>query len=65
MLSYSMFKLENFYNESFMSMQPKDLYINCEKINLIQTIISIQINNKIKLGPICKNCYQSIISAKK
>jgi len=65
MLSYSMFKLENFYNESFMSMQPKDLYINCEKINLIQTIISFQINDKIKFGPICKNCYSSIDSTKK
>ena len=47
MLSYSMFRLEKFYKESFLSMQPKDLCINCEKINLIQTIISIQINNKI------------------
>lgn len=65
MLSYSVFKLEKFYKESFLSMQPKDLCINCEKINLIQTIISIQINNKIKLGPICKNCYSSFNLTKK
>ena len=65
MLSYSMFKLEKFYKESFLSMQPKDLCINCEKINLIQTIISIQIDNKTKLGPICKNCCSSLDTTKK
>ena len=65
MLSYSMFKLEKFYKESFLSMQPQDFCINCEKIKLIQTIVSIQINNKIKLGPICKDCYSSFNSSKK
>jgi len=65
MLSYNMFKLEKFYKEPFLSMQPKDLCINCEKINLIQTIVSIQINNKIKFGPICQNCYSSFKSNKK
>ena len=65
MLSYTMFKLEEFYKESFLSTQPKDLCINCEKINLIQTIISIQIDNKTKLGPICKICYSSFNLTKK
>ena len=54
MLSYVMFKLEEFYKESFLSMQPKDLCINCEKINFIRTahlqelLFKHQFDQKIK-----------------
>ena len=41
----------------------KDLCIHCEKLNVIKTIISIQINNKLQLGPVCEKCYFSQIQA--
>jgi hypothetical protein len=43
----------------------KDFCIHCEKLNVIKTIISIQINNKLQLGPVCEKCYFSQIQDKK
>jgi len=55
--------LEKYYNQSMLSGGLKDLCIHCEKLNVIKTIISIQINNKLQLGPVCEKCYFSQIQA--
>jgi len=42
--------LEKYYNQSTLSGGLENFCIHCEKLNVIKTIISIQINNKLQYG---------------
>ena len=62
-LEWLMHHLVKYYKQPFLPHQLKDFCIHCEKYNVVRTIISIQIDNKLQQGPVCEKCYSSQIQA--
>ena len=60
-----MYNLEKYYKLHLLPAQLKDFCIHCEKLNVVRTIISIQIDNKLQQGPVCEKCYSSHFQANK